>query len=206
MTTATLALLTVVMLLLRIFWLRVPSRLRFLLIRLSIAAIFLQALIVLTKWTTTSERLNVLINWLAIAGYELLVLLFSRLSPRWLTIPSATILLAPLFAASILLPLAPILEPEPNVLVPIGNHLFYEVTPWWNTGGGNAGVDVHIYYRPPFAPFLRHKLQSIPFNNQECNSVAATAVAFPAKKAVLGRCPRWPTQPPGTLEKLLPLP
>ena len=76
-TTAALALLTAAMVLLRVFWLRVPSRMRFFLIRASIAIIVLHGLFVVTRWNTTSDRLNVFINWLAIAGYELLVLLFS---------------------------------------------------------------------------------------------------------------------------------
>jgi hypothetical protein len=204
-TTAALALLTVAMILLRIFWSRVPPRLKFLLIRASIAIIVLHGLFAVTKWNTTSERLNVLINWLAIAGYELLILLFSRLSPRWLTLPSTIILLIPLFAATILVPLTHLFEPAARKNLSLGDHLFYEISPWSNAGGGNKGVDVIIYYRPPFAPFLRHKLQSIPFNDRECNSRAASAVAFPAKKTVLGRCPNWPSQASGTVDKLLPL-
>ena len=203
-TIAALATLTAAMILLRIFWLRLPSRLRFFLIRASIAVITLHVLFVLTKWTTTSDRLNTLINWLAIAGYTLLVLRFSHLSPRWLTIPSTVILLVPLFAASILFPLARLFEPGSPRNIPIGNHLFYEVSPW-ASGGGNAGVDVLIYYIPPFAPFMRHKLQVIPYNDGECNS-SATFATLLNPKAVLGRCPRWPNQPPGTVDKRLPLP
>jgi hypothetical protein len=205
LTTAALALLTIAMLLLRIFWSRLPPRLRFFLLRASIAIIVLHGLFLLTKWTTTSDRLNVLIYWLAIAGYELLVLLFSRLPPRWLTLPSTIILLIPLFAATILIPLTHFFDPASRKSVSLGDHFFYEIDPWMNAGGGNKGVDVVIYYRPPLAPFFRHKIQSIPFNDQECNSREASAIAFPAKKTVLGRCPNWPSQPAGTRDKLLPL-
>jgi hypothetical protein len=205
LTTAALALLTVTMFLLRLFWSRVPPRLRFFLIRASISMIILHGLFVVTRWTTTSDRVNIFINWLAIAGYELLVLLFSRLSPRWLTLPSTIILLIPLFASSILGPLTDIFEPASHKNLSLGDHLYYQINPWTNAGGGNKGVDVIIYYRPSFAPFIRHKLQSIPFNDQECNSRAASAVAFPAKKAVLARCPNWPSQASGTVDKLLPL-
>jgi hypothetical protein len=205
-TIAALASLTAAMILLRIFWLRLPSRLRFFLIRASIALIAFHVLFVLTKWSTTSDRLNTVINWLAIAGYALLVLLFSRLSPRWLTIPSTVILLVPLFAASILFPLARLFEPGSPRNIPMGNHLFYEVSPWANAGGGNAGVDIIIYYIPPLAPFLRHKLQGIPYNDGECNANAASATLLSNQKAVLGHCPRWPNQLPGTVDKLLPLP
>jgi hypothetical protein len=204
-TTALLALLTVAMLLLRIFWSRVPPQLRFFLIRASIAIIIVHGLFVVTKWTTTSDRLNAVINWMAVAGYELLVLLFSRLSPRWLTLPSTIVLLIPLFASSILVPLTHVFEEAPHKNASLGDNLFSEVSPWSNVEGGNKGVDVVIYYSPPFAPFFRHKLQTIPFNDQECDSFAASAVAFPAKKVVLGHCPNWPSQTPGTVEKRLPL-
>src|SRR5258705_659887 len=120
LTAAALALLTVAMILLRIFWSRVPPRLRFLLIRASIAIIVLHGVFVVTKWNTTSDRLNVLIIWLAIAGYELLVLLFSRLPPRWLTLPSTIILLIPLFATTILVPLTQIFDPASLTNLPLG--------------------------------------------------------------------------------------
>lgn len=204
-TTAALALLTTAMVLLRVFWLRVPSRMRFFLIRASIAIIVLHGLFVVTRWNTTSDRLNVFINWLAIAGYELLVLLFSTLPPRWLTLPSSIILLIPLFAASILGPLTYIFDPAPRIKVPLEDHLFYQIDPWSNAGSGTQGVDVVIYYRPPVAPFLRHKVQSIPFNDRECNSRAASAIAFPAKKTVVFRCPEWPPQSTEIFQKVFPL-
>ena len=202
-TTAALILLTVAMILMQIFWLRIPSRLRFFLIRASIVMIVLHALFEASKWNTTSDRLNALINWLAIAGYELLVLLFARLSPRWLTFPSAVILIIPLFASSIVFPLAELFEPDLNKSVSIGNHLYYKVSPWANSGAGNTGVDLKVYYRPPFAPFLRHKLQTVAFNNQECHAITAFAVLGPTTKTVLGRCPHWPSEPPGTVDKPL---
>jgi hypothetical protein len=214
-TTAALLLLTVAMILLQIFWLRLPPRLRAFFIGASIAVMLLHALIVVTKWSTTSNHLNVLINWLAIAGYELVVLLFSRLSPRWLTIPCSVILLIPLLAASVIFPLAHLFEPGSYSRVRLSDHLFYEVNPWANAGGGNAGVDIIIYYRPSYAPFLRRKRQTIFFNDQECNSYAAFAIVGPAEKTVVGRCPRWPPGSArdngsaragiGTIDKLLPL-
>jgi hypothetical protein len=204
-TTAVLGFLTVAMVLLRIFWSRVPSRLKFLLIRASIAAIALHTLFVVTNWNTTSDRLNVFINWLAIVGYELLVLLFSTLPPRWLTLPSTIILLIPLFASSILGPLTYIFDPGSHKKVNLEDHLFYQIDPWSNAGGGSKGVDVVIYYRPPFAPFLRHRVRSIPFNDRECNSRASSAIVPPARKTVIFRCPNWPSQPAGTLDKVLPL-
>jgi hypothetical protein len=204
-TIAALAFLTAAMILLRIFWLRLPSRLRFFLIRASVTLITLHVLFVLTKWTTISDRLNTVINWLAIAGYALLILLFSRLSPRWLTIPSTVILLLPVFGASILFPLARLFEPGSPRNIPLGDHLFYEVSPWVNIGG-TAGVDVLIYYIPPFAPFMRHRIQVIPYNDGECNTSATFVTLLSNPKAIISHCPRWPNQGTGTVDKRIPLP
>jgi hypothetical protein len=208
-TTAVLVSMTVAMILLQIVWLRLPPRLRYLLIRASIAIVLLHGMIVATKWNTTSNHLNALINWLAVAGYTLLVLRFSRVSPQWLTIPSAAILLIPLFAASIVFPLARIFEPRANKAVPLTDHLFYEVNAWKNVGGGNAGIDIVVYYRPSFAPFLQHKIQTIPLDDRQCNTNAAVVVLDPSARTVLGRCPRWPDASAGSagfFDKLLPLP
>jgi hypothetical protein len=204
-TVATLALLTVVMILVRIFWLRIPPRIRLFLIGTSVVLIVIHVLFEATKWSTTSDRLNVVISWLAIAGYELLVLLFSRVSPKWLALPSAIILLLPLVSSTILLPLTELFQPVSRSTAPMGDQLFYEVSRWENTGGGNAGVDIIIYHRSSLLPFFRRKLQVIPFNNQECNAYAAFAISLPAKH-YLGRCPYWPSQSTGTLDKLFPVP
>src|SRR5215467_7900326 len=138
-TIAALVLLTAAMLLLRIFWMRIGARLRFFLIRASVAIILIHAFFAASKWGTSSSYLNVIINWLAIAGYELLVLLFSRLSPKWLTTLSAVILIVPLFSSSILLPLTRVFNPSMIPRVPMGNHLYYKVAPWNVDSPANTG-------------------------------------------------------------------
>jgi hypothetical protein len=201
-TAAILVVLTVAMVLLRIFWLRIPSAFRVFLFRGAVAMVLLHLALVATKWGTTSTRVNAIINWLAIAGYELLILLFSRLSPKWLTSLSAAILLVPLFAASILFPLALVLRPDAFARVPIGDHLFYRIVPW-SSGAGNPGVDLNIYYIPPFAPFLSRKVGSHPFNTENCNAFAAYALPGPEPKTVLARCPHSTAQPAGSDDRIL---
>jgi len=202
-TAAILVVLTVAMLFLRIFWLKVPLRLRAFLVGGAIAMGLLHLIFVTTKWGTTSTHVNAAINWLAIAGYELLILLFSRLSPRWLTSLSALILLIPLFASSILFPLAIVLQPDSVPFVPLGNHLFYKTLPWGNNGAGNPGVDVNIYYIPPFATFLSRRLASQAFSVQYCNAPAAFALPGPEPKTVIARCPFSPAQQPGNEDRIL---
>jgi hypothetical protein len=202
-TAAILVVLTVAMLFLRIFWLRVPLRLRAFLLRGAVAMVLLHLIFVTTKWGTTSTHVNAAINWLAIAGYELLILLYTRLSPRWLTSLCAAILLIPLFAASILSPLALVLQPDSVPFVPLGNHLFYKTVPWGNNGAGNPGVDINIYYIPPFATFLTRKLGSQAFSTQYCDAFTAYALPGPEPKTVIARCPFSPAQQSGSEDRIL---
>jgi hypothetical protein len=202
-TAAILVLLTMAVLLLRIYWLRIPAGFRIFLLRVAVAMVLLQLLFVTTKWGTTSIRVNAIINWLAIAGYELLILLFTRLSPKWLTSLSAAILLIPLFAASVLFPLALVLQPDSVPFVPLGNHLFYKTVPWGNSGAGNPGVDVNIYYIPPFATFLSRKLASQAFSMQYCDAFTAYALPGPEPKTVIARCPYSPAQQAGSEDRIL---
>jgi hypothetical protein len=161
---------------------RINFRLRFFLIRWIHPDHRAACILRRFKVGTSSSYINVIINWLAIAGYELLVLLFSRLSPKWLTTLSAVILIAPIFASTVLLPLTRIFEPGTIPRVPIGNHLYYKVAPWSVDGAANSGVDLDILYSPPFAPFLSHKVQSQPFNTQACNAFASFALLGPTPR------------------------
>ncbi len=202
-TIVALVLLTAAILLLRILWTRVPPGLRLFLLRGSMLMVIIHVIFAMTRWGTTSAYVNVVIGWLAIASYELLVLLFSRLSPRWLTSISAAILIIPLFASSIVLPLTGIFRPGSLPKTPIGRNLYYKVIPWSNNGAGNSGVDLDVYYRPTFAPFLSHKVDTQSFNTMQCNAFAAYAVRGPNPETVIARCPHWPTQPAGAEDKLL---
>jgi hypothetical protein len=202
-TMTALAALTAFMIVVRAFWLRVPSRLRWLLIRLAIAVILFQAFFYLTKWATTSAYINVLIYWLAVASYELLVLLFSRFSPRWLTSISAAVLIAPLFASSFLIPLTGIFRPGSIPKTPIGNHLYYKVFPSTRSGPGIQIFDLEVYYRPDFAPFLSRRIGKESFNTGECNASAVFTVNGPGAHTLIARCPHWPTQPPGSVDRLV---
>jgi hypothetical protein len=202
-TIALLVLLTAAMVLLRIFWLHVPSLLRFLLIRGAIVMIVIHLFFTVTKWGTTSTHFNAIINWLAIAGYELLILLFSCFSPKWLTSLSAAILIIPLFSSMILFPLALVLHLDSIPLHPLGDHLYYKIVPWSTNGPNNSGVDLNIYYRLPFAPFLTRKVGTQAFNAGQCDASAAFAVPGPEPKTILARCPNLPSLPSGSNDKIV---
>jgi hypothetical protein len=207
-TTATLALLTFAILLLRIYWLRVPATVKLYLIRVAVASVTIHILFTLTKWGTASDRANVIIKWLAVASYELLLMLFTRLRPVWLTSICGLILLVPVFASSVLLPLTYLFDPTKSEPISIGNDLSYQRVLWGNSNddSANSGADILLSYHPRFAPFLRRYLRNIPFNNQQCNTHAAFAVLGPDPKTVIARCPHWPSQGAGTDDWVLTVP
>ena len=202
LTFATLALMTLAIILLGAFWLRVPHGLQVFLPRAAIVLILLQGFFVVTKWGTASDRLNVLINWLAIAGYELLLVLFSRLSPRGLTSLSAAILIVPLFASSIVMPLALIFQRGTIKKVSVGHNLYYRRIAW-DDKGATPGVDLDVYYRPALLPFLMRKLQTQSFNAGQCDAFSAIVLPGPDSETVLAHCPHTPSQPLGSEDKIV---
>jgi hypothetical protein len=197
-TTATLALLTIAILVLRIFWSRVPAKVRAYLIRAAVLLLLVHIFFTVTKWGTASDHVNVMIKWLAIASYELLLMLFTRLHPKWLTTTCGVILLVPIFASSILLPLTYLFDPSANEPTSLGSGLSYQRVLWGDDASANSGANIIVSYHPRFAPFLRRSMGEAPFNNQQCNSHAAFAVLGPNPKSVIARCPRWPSQGSGT--------
>jgi hypothetical protein len=206
-TLASVLLLTFVILLLRIFWLRVPATLRLYLIWAAVAVMLVDIALTATKLEVASDRMNVILKWLAIASYLLLLMLFTRLSPRWLTSICGLILLVPVFAASFLMPLAPLFDPATHALVPITSNLAYQKLPWGGDEvGENSGIKLVVYSRPRFAPFLRRDAQLIFLNNRQCHTDEAVAVPGPNPRVVLVQCPRWPAQGVGVEDFSLPLP
>jgi hypothetical protein len=201
-TTAALALLTVSILLLRLFWSRLPVKLQTFLKWSAVFLLALQVVFVASKWGTTSDHLNNALYWTAVGSYELLVVLLTRVPPRWLTCLCAFILLIPVFSASIVMPLTDLFDSSSSGLLPINNHLSYKIS-YWGEGEGNSGVDLTIFYRPSFAPFLRRKVQHAAFNNEECNANSAFVLPGPNARTVVARCPPWPTQHALTDDQLL---
>lgn len=204
LTTAVLALLMVAMIELRVFWERVPARLRVFLVRLAVVLVVVQLLIVASTWSTGSNFVNAIINWCAVAGYMLLILLFTRLHPKWLTTISAIILLIPVFASSVVSPLGNLFTPTPNRPVHITKDLVFERSVWQE--GANSGIELYIFRRPSFAPFLRHRLDHVTFNNGQCHTAAAMATVEPDGKNIRVVCPPWPNQNTEPVERIIPLP
>ena len=206
LTTTVLALLTLAIIFLRVFWSRVPEKVRSFLVYAGVAMILLHVAFTVSKWSTTSDRLNSIINWGAIAGYVLIIVLFTLQNPRWLTTISAGILLVPVFASSILLPLRDLFNPDSPAVTRIDNRYVYEKNLWREPGENqNSGADLMVFYQPHFLP-LRRKVQRATFNDMQCDASASSANIDHKRKIIHFHCPAL-SSPAGSssIDLLLPL-
>jgi hypothetical protein len=205
-TTAVLALLTLAIIMLRVFWSRVPPKVRAFLVRAGLVMILIHVAFAATKWSTTSERLNSIINWGAVAGYQLIIVLFTLQRPRWLTTISAIILILPVFASNILLPLGDLFKPVSPSITRIDSRYIYAKNLWNESGENqNSGADLMVFYQPRFVP-LRRKVQRATFNDMQCSSSASSVSIDRARKIIHFHCPALST-PAGSdpIDLLLPL-
>jgi hypothetical protein len=171
------------------YWPRVPHRVQRILIALACFFPALSVFEIATQWSTASIRVNAGFYWLAVAGYEFLLILFTRLKPRWLTTMIAVILILPLLSASAFLPLTDLFTPPPATRADLGRNMYSERTPWGSGSVASRGTDLGIYYRPPWAPFLRRRRQSCRYFGGQCDAWSAFAELEPDGKNVMMACP-----------------
>ena len=205
LTFALMGLLTGAALLLRVLWWRMPLWLRSLVLRLALIMVLIRFFFLVSQWSTTSTRLNALLCWTAVAGYEILLIRFSLMRPQWLTALSAVILMLPLFGSTLLLPLTRVFDWSPADISSIGGNYICEKSPWDTASIGNSGMDLIVFYRPPFVPFLRHIVQRNSFSDDQCDTAASSAVADPTHKVVHFHCPASTGKQQQDIEHTLPL-
>lgn len=163
----------------------------------------LSALAAATHWSTASIRWNAALYWVSIASYEFLLILFTRLRPRWLTLTIAIILILPILSASVFLPLAALFNPPPVTTAVLGDHLISERTPWGSGPLATTGTDLTVYYQPAWAPFLHRRRRSARYFGGQCDAAGAYAVLQPDHESVLMCCPASPDQPPDSGHHLI---
>jgi hypothetical protein len=206
LTTVVLASLTLAIIVLRVFWSRIPAKTRSFFVYAGLSMMFLHVSFAVTKWSTTSDRLNSIINWGAVAGYLLIIVLFTLHRPRWLTTISAAILVLPVFASNILLPLRDLFNPVSPSVTRIDRRYIYTRALWDIPGENqNSGVDLMVFYQPRFFP-LRRKVQRATFNDMQCDASASSATIDHARKLIHFHCPALSTLPGSApIDLLLPL-
>jgi hypothetical protein len=184
-----LGLLTGAVLLLRLLWWKLPIWVRRGILAIAFAFVVLRVGFIATQWSMTSTRMNAVICWLAVAGYEVLLARFSLMRPQWLTATSAAILLTPLIGSTLLLPLTRIFDWTAADISQLSGPYILERSPWDTDASGNSGIDLIVFYRPRVVPFLRHISQRASFGDDECNPREATVEADPQSQMVHFHCP-----------------
>ncbi|GGA62822.1 hypothetical protein GCM10011507_13020 [Edaphobacter acidisoli] len=181
--------LTAAMLVVRVYWQRIPRAFKTALVVFAAGVIIIFFGAYATKWRISSGRLNFAFCWALLASWEILLLLFSLLKPRWLTGIIAVVMLLPLLSASIIFPLASALGPLPATTIDLGDHILSERTPWGTGTFRTTGTDLTLYYQPAWMPFLRLSLRSARYYNGQCDADAAYAVLQPDGSHVQMVCP-----------------
>ena len=89
----------------RIFWVVFPRRRKVLLFVASSLCLGTYAVILFSPWAFTAPLANGVLGGLAVGGYSLLVMLATFLKPRWLFRGLAVVLLLPVLAGVVIVPL-----------------------------------------------------------------------------------------------------
>lgn len=184
-----LGLLTGLVLLLRAFWWRLPQRLRRWIVIAGAAIVLLRILFIASQWSMASPRLNAVLAWASVAGYQILLARFSLMRPQWLTSISALILLTPLIGSTLLIPLTRVFDLSTADISVLTEPYIVEKSPWDTDASGNSGMDLMVFYRPRLLPFVRHLVQRASFGDDECLSKAATVQANMVARTVHFHCP-----------------
>ena len=191
-TSAAIALLALVLVPLRFLWPRTPERLRRRLPRLVIAAFAVALLPHVTHWGTRWHLVNSLLDWVGLACYLILLVLFTRLQPCWLTTISAIILFLPLFAASPMLRLAELFDVQERPVVRLSERQVVERSRWDLQPMGSTGADFTLFREARWAPFLWHDETLLRFTDADCDTPRVTFKVVPDGSRAIASCPPRP--------------
>lgn len=195
--------LTGVLVLVRIFWIRLPEALRRLLVGCAIAVPAVCGIGFVSKWHTSSSHVDHGLYWLCILSYIFFLVLFTRLRPQWLTTIIAVVLIVPILSASVFLPLTYYFDMPPVVTTRIGSNIVSERIPWGPGARELSGTDLTLYYQPRWLPFLRRSLLSARYYGAQCDAWAAHAVLEPDHKNVMMVCPASPVLGPDSARSVV---
>lgn len=195
LTTLLFALLTAFLIALRLSWQRRPATFHPFILALVAVALIAWPLSTVTHWNFTSDRLDSLLYWAFLAGYEFLLLLFTLLRPRWLTSLIALTLVTPILTTSGFLPLSELFARSPQPSVPLGHNLYSQLVPFTYPTSGISGTDLEVYYRPSWLPFLQRRTQGARYHQTQCDAAHAFSTLLPDGHHLLMTCPALPGEP-----------
>lgn len=174
-------------------WWQFSSRLRMLLLASSGTFLTAYVFMVWTHWGFSLSAVNQVLGWLAVGGYSLLALLLTTVRPRRITYTTACVLLLVSPAAALWMFVQALSSSSAVETQKITPTLLVDKTIWDVGAMGSSGTILSIYERPRYAPFLRHDLQRVRFDDAKCQAQSAFVVLQPDQRHVLARCPApWP--------------
>lgn len=203
LTFAVLAILTGALIFLRLRWPGLSPKTHKIYVVCACAALFIYAVTAVTGWSTALDHLNAAIYWFAIAGYELFILLFTLLRPRWFTTLIAIVLLIPILSASPFLPLVDLFKDAPHTVISIGPNLISDRAPSGIGASATSGYDLTVYSHPSWTTLFRHRRQASQYFSGQCDAAQAFATLQPDGKHVLMSCPAAPGQPADAARNLV---
>lgn len=196
LTYAVLAVVGAGLLLLRWRWSTLSRGARHLLLSLAVTAIVIRMLEVALHYSPAFFRVDAMLSWVCIAAYGVLLVRFSLVRPRWLTLPVSVVLALPVCFASLVLPLTELFDRTPPAVVEIGNGFWSERRRIETSPVAVNGAEFDIYSRPAWAPFLRRQRETARLFDTQCNTSAMYAVLLPGNRLVRVTCPDWPGHTP----------
>ena len=188
-TLLSLLLMTGLVIVLRVCWPRLSPEMRLRVAVVAVAILVVPWIERFTGWESVSIRLNQLSLWVCILGYEVCVIFFTLLRPRWLTIPIAVPLLLLIFSSSVLAPLSALFAKNTYKTLPLGHGYFVETTRWTSGPGENSGVDWDVFYRPAAPGFLRRGTSGGRLYNTQCRTDAVFGTLNLAAHTLTLHCP-----------------
>src|SRR6188768_3521333 len=159
---------------LHINWMQLSRRTKLVLIFASASLVAGYASMLVTGWASTFPLVNEIVGSLATGAYSLLVLLLTLLRPKLLFRGVVFLLLLPVAAALLVLPLSAYSQGQIRTEHITGT-LFVDKIPWDAGALGSSGTTLLIYEKPRFVPFIRHNLTRVIFDDSECVSADAFA-------------------------------
>ena len=169
---------------------------RRLMLGVAVTAIALRMMEMAFHCSPASFRVDAMLCWFSTVGYGLLLVRFSLLRPRWLTIPVAAVLALPVCSATLVLPLTEVFDRTPPTVAQIGGGLYSVRRRIETSPVAVNGAEFDIYSRPAWAPFLRRQRETARLFDTQCDTSAMYAVLLPGNRAVRVTCPDWPGHSP----------
>ena len=188
---------------LRLLWPRLSLASRRTLQSLAFLLLLLTLVSAVTKWHFTNHRIGEAEAWLRIVACQFVIVFFTLLRPRLLTVPTAAVLLLLTFGTMVTGPLSGLFRKTSFTEQHIADRYYLDTIPWQSDdagAGANSGVDFDLYYKQSPSAHLRRSIFGTRLYDSQCRTAATYATLSPATHTITVHCPRLATTDPDSGE------